>query len=363
VPSPIVIALRAEEQAAILAQLRQARYGHLLSLHILLLLSHRYSPTDIAAALFCSRSSVYRTVEAWQAGQIEVGSPSGLPRRWWGCCLTASLQAQLLALVEQSPRALGWMRTRWSCACLAAELRRLWGWRPSSETVRRWLHQSGYVWKRASLIARDDDPDRDGKLARIRQAWRRLGQDEALLFADEMDVDLLPKVGSQWTRKGERVTVPTPGKNQKTYVGAALDFCTGRLLCRTGWKKNRFLFLSLLEAILRCYPAEQYRRVWVVADNYRIHDALVIRQWLASHPHIGLLWLPRYCPQANPIERVFGDVHDTLTRNHRYQTLPELTAAVLRHWRGHRWWHATLPSVYTRRRDSQPGSSSRKEAA
>ena len=347
-PSSLVVSLNAVEQAAILAQLRQARYGHLLSLHILLLLCHGFSPTAIAAALFCSRSSVYRTAHAWQVGQIQIGSIESLPRRWWGSCLTESVRAQLLALVEQSPRTLGWMRTRWSCACLAAQLQQAIGWMPSAETVRRWLDQLGYVWKRASLVARDDDPTRADKLGRIRQIWSHLGEQQALLFADEMDIDLLPKVGSQWARKGERLTVATPGKNKKSYLGAALDFRTGRLICRTGWKKNRFLFVRLLEAIGRCYPAERFQRVWVVVDNYSIHDAVLVRQWLAWHPHIHLLWLPCYCPPANPIERVFGEVHEAVTRNHRYQSLPALVNAVVRHLRSRLWWHGRLPSVYYR---------------
>jgi hypothetical protein len=46
-----------------LSQLRQARYGYLLGLHILLLCAAGYMPTAIAACLFCSRSSVYRAVD------------------------------------------------------------------------------------------------------------------------------------------------------------------------------------------------------------------------------------------------------------------------------------------------------------
>jgi hypothetical protein len=47
-----------------LAALRRARYGYLLALHILLLCAAGCPPTEIAAVLFCSRSSVYRTVRA-----------------------------------------------------------------------------------------------------------------------------------------------------------------------------------------------------------------------------------------------------------------------------------------------------------
>jgi hypothetical protein len=40
------------EQELMLAQLRRARYGHLLALHILLLCAAGWTPTAIATALF-----------------------------------------------------------------------------------------------------------------------------------------------------------------------------------------------------------------------------------------------------------------------------------------------------------------------
>jgi hypothetical protein len=43
---------------------------------------------------------------------------------------------------------------------------------------------------------------------------------------------------------------------------------------------------------------------------------------------VTLLFLPTYCPRANPIERAFGDVHDCCTRNHRRKRLPDLVADV-----------------------------------
>ena len=40
----------------------------------------------------------------------------------------------------------------------------------------------------------------------------------ALFFADELDINLLPKVGYQWMPKGEQVEVLTPGTNAKRYL-------------------------------------------------------------------------------------------------------------------------------------------------
>jgi transposase len=345
VPSSIVVTLTARQQDFILAQLRQARYGHLLSLHILLLLHHGCSPTQIAAYLFCSRSSVYRSAAAWRSGTLTLTIARSWPRSWWGRALTDSLRRQLTVLLRCFPRAFGWMRTRWSCACLALTLSRQVGYQISAETVRRWLHQAGYVWKRPSLVARDDDPARATLLACIRQHWEDLGPREALVFADELELHLLPKVGAQWTRRGQRLEIVTPGQDQRCYIAAALDFRTGRLLHRTGPKKNRFLFLDLLRVLDRVYAGAGFRRVYVVADNYSIHTAGDVRRWLAGHPRLVLLWLPRYCPKANPIERIFGALHDQITRNHRHRTLPPLLAEVQRYLR-RRAHHGQLPSLY-----------------
>lgn len=330
-PSSIVVSLTARQQALILAQLRQARYGHLLRLHILLLLAHGFSPTQIGQCLFCSRSSVYRSLSAWRCGEVGLIASADLPRSWWGSPLSEGIRQRLAFLLRRTPSALGWMRSRWSCACLALALSRLDGYRVSDETRRRWLHQAGYVWKRVSLTARDDDPHRASLLARIRQHWEQLAPDEALVFADEVDLHLLPKVGSQWTRRGQRVEVVTPGQNQRGHVAAALDIHTGRLTQCAAAQKNRFLFLALLQRLERAYPRQRYRRVYIVADNYGIHRAGDVRRWLEQHPRLVLLWLPRYCPKANPIERVFGDLHDQITRNHSHQTLPPLMAEAQRY--------------------------------
>jgi hypothetical protein len=61
-PHCTLLDIAREEQAQMLAALRRARYGYLLALHVLLLCAAGRTPSEIAAYLFCSRSSVYRTV-------------------------------------------------------------------------------------------------------------------------------------------------------------------------------------------------------------------------------------------------------------------------------------------------------------
>jgi putative transposase len=347
-PKSTVVEIPQEEQAQMLAMLRRAPYGYLLALHILLLCAAGRTPTDIAAVLFCSRSSVYRAVRAYRAGTLSLESDEEgrLRPPLRTTVLVPTLRRSLLALLKAPPRAYGWCRTRWSCATLALTLQTRRGVNVSAETLRRWVHEVGWVWKRAKLVAKDDDPHRVERLARIRYIFERLRCWEALVFADELDIHLLPKVGCAWMPKGSQVKVMTPGQNEKHYLAGALDPLTGTLHYCVGARKTNALFRALLGILEACYPAERYTRLYVVVDNYKIHTAKAVEQWLAAHPRVTLLFLPTYCPRANPIERAFGDVHDCCTRNHQRNRLPTLVADVEDHLRLNGPWKYKLSDLY-----------------
>jgi hypothetical protein len=111
---------------------------------------------------------------------------------------------------------------------LALELRAKHRLDVSAWTVRRWLHELGWVWKRAKLGARDNDPQRVERLARIRWHCEHLQAHEVLVFADELDIHLLPQVGVAWLPKGSQEEVMTPGQNEKHYLAGALHSLRAR---------------------------------------------------------------------------------------------------------------------------------------
>jgi putative transposase len=347
-PKTTCVEIPQEEQAQMLAALRRARYGYLLALHILLLCAAGRNPTEIAAVLFCSRSSVYRTVRAYQAGTLglEPDEDGRLNSPLRTTVLVPTVRRSLVALLKAPPRAYGWCRTRWSCATLALTLQTKRGLTVSAETMRRWVHEVGWVWKRAKLVAKDDDPQRVDRLARIRFVFEQLKLYEALVFADELDIHLLPKVGYAWMPTGTQVEVMTPGQNEKHYLAGALDPTTGTLHYALGPRKTNALFRELLTVLDARYPADRYTRLYVVVDNYQIHKAKPVEQWLAAHPRVTLLFLPTYCPRANPIERAFGDVHDCCTRNHQRKRLPDLVVDVEDHLHLNGPWKYQLSDLY-----------------
>ncbi len=301
-PMTTLLDIPQEEQAQMLAALRRARYGYVLALQVLLLCAAQQTPSEIAASLFCSRSSVYRIVRAYRAGTL-------------GFTLAVTLGTKRRMAV-------------------------------SAETVRRWLHEVGWVWKRAKLVAKDTDHKLLELLDIIRWVFEHPQAWEALIFADELDLHLLPKVGAAWMPKGTQLEVMTPGQNEKHYVAGGLDLGTGTLVHCLGARKTNVLFRELLDTIEVTYPAPQDRRLYVVVDNYKIHKAKAVMEWLAKHPRMVLVFLPTYCPRAHPIERAFGDVHDKCTRNHTRKRLRDLLTDVQRHLQENGPWHYKLAQLY-----------------
>jgi transposase len=170
---------------------------------------------------------------------------------------------------------------------------------------------------------------RQRRLAAIRQVRAQLGEEEVLLYEDEVDIHLNPKIGLDWMLRGTSREVVTPGKNRKAYLAGALEPSSGQLLVVEGARKNARLFLDLLEALLRRYP--RAARIHLVLDNFGIHKGRQVKAWLRDRgARVRLHFLPPYCPNENPIERVWLDLHANVTRNHVRRNLTWLLHDVRR---------------------------------
>lgn len=77
------------------------------------------------------------------------------------------------------------------------------------------------------------------------------GSPEGSFFQDETKLELNPRVGFCWMRKGKQRRLRTPGTNQKVWISGTLNFSTGRFYWVSGPNKNSELFLKLLKKKLR----------------------------------------------------------------------------------------------------------------
>jgi len=202
------------------------------------------------------------------------------------------------------------------------------------------------VWNRAKLVAKDDDPQRVERLARIRFHTEPLPAHAVMVLADALDIHLLPKVGAAWMPTGTQLKVMTPGQHAQHDLAGALHLATGEMLHGRGARKTHALFRDVLTRLDHASPAPRMTRIYVVVDHSCIQKAKAVGQWIESHPRFVRLWLPTYGPRAHPIERAFGDVHDPCTRNHRRKRLYDVVSDVEQHLRQNGPWLDKLSQLY-----------------
>ena len=313
------IGLSADDRKVLLRLYRTESGARSRRAHVLLLAADGWSVRAIRDATFTSFDFITETVRRFRhdgvGGVFPSEPPRGLP--WW-----AEPSAKWVA--TRTPADFGYFRRRWSCETLAEVLAWEAGVRVSGETVRRVLHRLGYVWRRPRPIVGPVDPDRAVKLAAIQELLETLPADETAVFQDEVDIHLNPKIGSCWMGRGEQAEVVTPGNNQKRHLAGSLVWRTGTLVVSpAGTRRNAALFVDHLDD-LRC-RFRGVRRIHVICDNAAFHKSRLVRAYLRDWGHrIVLHFLPRYAPEANPIERIWWELHETLTRNHRCATIEEL---------------------------------------
>lgn len=290
----------------------------------LLLLHEGRSVSGTARLLHASRKSVGH----WRSRYRRFGESGLVPqeRGRQARTVTEGLCAKVLELLGDEPKSHGYLHSRWTSELLAACLRNLMGVDIHASTVRRLLPELGVVWNRARPTLRIRDPQKGRKMRAIAKALGKASVDHPVFYVDEADIDLNPRIGFGWMRRGEQSAVPTPGKNHKRYLAGALHAQSGQVVWVQWSTKNSELFVLLLAELCKRY--RRAKTITLIVDNYVIHKSAMTKCFLRCHPKLRLLFQPAYHPWVNRIERLWKKLHDTVTRNHRYTTMAQLMNAV-----------------------------------
>jgi transposase len=287
------------------------------------------TPSQLVSGGLCSASQVYRVAHRF----LDEGLPGLADKREDNgeSPIDSRYVAELIRAVAASPQESGYARPTWTQELLIRVLAQRTGITISVGTMSRLLKRLGARLGRPQPFVECpwDKARKDRRLRRLRRLARDLGPDEALVYLDEVDIHLNPKIGLDWMLPGQQKPARTPGQNQKRYLAGALDAHSGRVTYVEGPRKTSLLFLQLLSRLVtRTYP--RARKIHVILDNYGIHDSLQVHLALATEAgqRLKFHFLPPYCPEHNRIERVWEDLHANVTRNHRCRTMEELMAQV-----------------------------------
>jgi transposase len=287
------------------------------------------TPTMIAQGGLCAKSQLYRVADRFIAhgltGLADRREDNGEYK------ITEAYEIELLRIVEESPQEFGYRRPTWTQELLVLVLAERTGISISVSAMSRLLSRLEIGLNRPKPIVNCPwkKARRTHRLRAIERLVANLPADEVVLYLDEVDIHLNPKIGPDWTKRGRQKKVLTPGCNEKRYLAGVWNPKTRRLIYVEGERKNSLLFLELLHKLVKkTYP--KAKQIHIILDNYGIHDSLQVRLALKSEAakRLKLHFLPPYCPDDNRIERIWRDLHDNVTRNHRCATMEELMVEV-----------------------------------
>lgn len=282
---------------------------------------------QIAAAVGCAHATVGCLLGRWQ----QHGEAALYDRREDNGCLKADedfLQC-LRSALENTPRQYNWKRPTWTQELLILVMKRISGVEVSTSTMSVALRKIGARRGRPRPVVACPWPrwKRNRCLHQIRRIVQTSKPGEVVLYEDEVDIHLNPKIGYDWMLPAQQRVVVTPGQNHKRYVAGVLNARTGEITYVTGRHKNSLLFIQLCHQLLKEYAGVNV--IHLILDNFKIHKSEQTLKYLNSlKGKVQLHFLPPYCPQNNRIERYWQELHANVTRNHTYKTIHGLMSGI-----------------------------------
>lgn len=273
-----------------------------------------FTQADVADLLGVSRETVSRWWTAYADGGLDA-IPSDRTGRPVGSGRTLSedqarhIQQQI---DDHSPEALGIPAALWTRKAVRDLIRKESGIDMPVRTVGEYLKRWGYTAKVPRRHARDQDPEEvrtwlDVTYPALEERAAR--EDAEIHWCDETGAtaDEQPRRG--YSRRGRPAPIEVPDPhirmNQIATITneGAVHFLTYKETMTAA------LFITFLEGLLR----ETTRKVFLIVDRLRAHEAKAVADWVAEHrDRIELFFLPRYAPELNANEYMNNDLKGSI---------------------------------------------------
>lgn len=164
------------------------------------------------------------------------------------------------------------------------------------------------------------DPDYVEKVRYLEVCLRQMAdtpETHVLLFMDEMGYYRWAEVAPDWqviAPQPRRATSAADNNRQWRMVGV-LNAWTGQVNYLDNYIIGRRQLIEMYHTIDELYP--QAEHIYVVQDNWSIHQHPDVTQALQALPHLEPVWLPTYAPWLNPIEKLWRWLRQDVLKMHR----------------------------------------------
>lgn len=268
------------------------------------------SPETVARVFGVARVSVYRwlTQARQPDGLAAKPHPGPAPR------LSPEQHHRLDDLLRQGPQAHGWPNRLWTCARVVALIRRHFGVTFHHDHVGRMLRERlRWTPQKPRRRARERDEAaierwKTSEFPRIATAARR--RNAHLVFLDESGYMLTPTVRRTWAPRGSKPVLDCWDRRDRMSAISSVTLSPqrGRLnLYFDLLPDNANVHADDVVAYLRELERRLGGPFTVIWDGSNVHSrSKLVQAYLAERPHIMAETLPKYAPELNPDEYVWG---------------------------------------------------------
>lgn len=104
-------------------------------------------------------------------------------------------------------------------------------------------------------------------------------------------------------------------------IGGAMNAVSGQVTYVDGYIVGRAKVIELYRRLVQTYP--HAKKIYVVQDNWSIHQHPEVLEAIQACPQIEPLWLPTYAPWLNPIEKLWRWLRQDILKLHRLASDPK----------------------------------------
>jgi transposase len=289
-----------------------------------------YTESEVADLFGVARETVCRWWSAYADQGIDAlpqersGRPLGSGRT-----LTDEQGSHIQQLLDsKAPEELGIAAPLWTRRAVRDLIAQEFGITMPVRTVGEYLKRWGYTRKKARRHARDQDPEEVRQwLEETYPALERRAEEEdaEIHWCDETGVAADEHPGYGYAREGQPAQAEVPDSHIRVNMISTVTN-EGDVHFMT-YREN--MTAALFIVFLSRLVAEADRKIFLIVDHLRAHEAAAVQAWLAEHrDEVEAFLLPRYAPERNADEYLNNDLKENVNAAGLPHNKEELTSHI-----------------------------------
>ena len=208
----------------------------------------------------------------------------------------------------------------------------------SISSVRNWLHNNGFTYKKPKLTPAKPDPEAQKDFIELYEKVLNEASIEGdpVLFGDAVHPSQQTRPAYGWVRKGKEKLIEVTSGRKRVNVMGAFNLEKMSLVYKDYDTINGASAIDFLKKIEASY--HNNKRIHLIWDRAGYHISSEVAEYLKTSK-IKVHFLPPRSPNLNAIERLWKIMHEHVSNNRVYTKFGDFKKALFE------FFDSTLPSI------------------